>query len=261
MHSACRKLRRMARFDGYCIRMRNHKTFDESAQFQALGYYVLANGMTAQQRAALCSACDAIMQEQTGVVAAARFHKIDVGTRRQFLRHRHKDFPAVADFVLGAQVARIVKSVLGPTAYLFNEQFVVKGAGTGASFAWHQDSGYVGFDHAPYVTLWCALDDATLENGCLHVLARSLDDAAGVLPHRWDEAGSEMVGYEGEQAGTALPCKAGTIVVLSSLTLHRSGPNSTGRVRRAYVCQYSAEPILHPDTRLPLHFATPLRAA
>ena len=44
-----------------------------------------------------------------------------------------------------------VTPLLGPQPTLFNEQFVVKGPKTGG-LAWHQDSGYVGFDHVPYLS-------------------------------------------------------------------------------------------------------------
>ena len=39
---------------------------------------------------------------------------------------------------------------------------------------------------------------------------------------------------------------------------HRSGPNTTDRVRRVYVAQYSAEPIISEDGSDPLRLADPL---
>ena len=38
---------------------------------------------------------------------------------------------------------------------------------------------------------------------------------------------------------------AGSVVAFSSRTFHRSGPNTTDRVRRVYLAQYSAEPIMN----------------
>ena len=40
---------------------------------------------------------------------------------------------------------------------------------------------------------------------------------------------------------------AGSVVAFSSYTFHRSGANSTPNMRRVYLAQYSAEPIV--DTR------------
>jgi ectoine hydroxylase-related dioxygenase (phytanoyl-CoA dioxygenase family) len=50
---------------------------------------------------------------------------------------------------------------------------------------------------------------------------------------------------------------AGSLVVFSSLVFHRSGFNTTDRMRRAYVTQYSPEPIHKPGTAEPIHLDVP----
>jgi hypothetical protein len=50
-------------------------------------------------------------------------------------------------------------------------------------------------------------------------------------------------------------------VVFSSLVFHRSGFNTTDRMRRAYVTQYSPEPIFKPGTHEPMHLAVPFLEA
>jgi hypothetical protein len=42
---------------------------------------------------------------------------------------------------------------------------------------------------------------------------------------------------------------------------HRSGPNTTDRLRRVYVAQYSPEPILNDDGDAPRHQAVPVLRA
>ncbi|MDH3682994.1 MAG: phytanoyl-CoA dioxygenase family protein, partial [Acidimicrobiia bacterium] len=100
--------------------------------------------------------------------------------------------------------------------------------GTGANFAWHQDSAYVGFGHRPYLTLWILLDDVDLDNGCISVLPTHVHPAgdpdsavSGVVPRRWDHGGKQLVGYDEAIPGTAITCRAGAIVAFSSLALHR----------------------------------------
>ena len=51
---------------------------------------------------------------------------------------------------------------------------------------------------------------------------------------------------------------AGSIVCFSTTLFHRSGSNKTDRVRRVYVAQYSAEPILSEDGSQPRMLAEPL---
>jgi ectoine hydroxylase-related dioxygenase (phytanoyl-CoA dioxygenase family) len=49
--------------------------------------------------------------------------------------------------------------------------------------------------------------------------------------------------------GVAVPARAGSIVVFSSLTPHRTGPNSTGDARKAYIVQFAPQGavVLEPD--------------
>lgn len=227
--------------------------------YRRQGYCVLPVALNMAEREALCDAAEALLAEEADD-GGGRYHDIGRGESRRFLRLRHEDFPAVEAFLLGERMRRLASAFIGPTPHLFVEQFVVKGANTGASFAWHQDGGYVGFEHRPYVTFWIALDAATEENGCIYVLPRDLDRQPHLEPHRWDAENKERVGYEGDDPGIPIECPAGTIVAFSSLTLHRSGANTTAARRRAYVCQYSPEPMIDPATGEPRHFAKPLAA-
>ena len=218
-----------------------------NADFQTNGYLTSVEPLDADALSMLQRICDELLEAppQDG---GEGLHNIGLGRRRQFLRHRHPDYPELEEFLLTGASARLAWDLMGGKAYLFNEQFVVKGAKKGASFAWHQDGAYVGFDHPAYLTVWIALDDATEANGCVFILPRNLDEQPGIDPHEWVEDGTEMNGYSGDDPGTPVECPAGSIVGFSSLTLHRSGPNTTDRPRRAYICQYSPEPIIDPAT-------------
>ncbi|MBY4894991.1 phytanoyl-CoA dioxygenase family protein [Rhodobacteraceae bacterium N5(2021)] len=225
------------------------------AEFQRKGYAIWPNRVGGDALAALRTASDALIAEPSA--ADGGNHDINRGADRLFLHKRHEDFPDVEAFLFGDQM-RAVTAMALQDPHLFNEQFVVKGPRTGASFAWHQDGAYVPFPHKPYLSVWIALDDATLENGSLSCLPRDLNREGHIDPHHWDDIGKEKVGYDGPDAGEALPCPAGSIVIFSSLTLHRSGANTTERPRRAYLAQYSDGPILDPSTGNPRNFAKPL---
>ena len=226
--------------------------------FRRQGFIVFENAVPQEQLSELRHACDALLAEPVDDGGGTR-HRIGLGTARRFLAHRHAEFPAVEQFLLSPTVAgRLSPTLASREAYLFNEQFVVKGAGTGASFAWHQDGAYVGFDHRAYVTVWIALDDASVDNGCIWVLPRDLDAEPRLDPHHWNDQTNDLSGYQGDDPGQPIECPAGTMLVFSSLTLHRSGSNTTERPRRAYVCQYSAAPIRDPATGALKRFAKPV---
>ncbi|MGC4087778.1 MAG: phytanoyl-CoA dioxygenase family protein [Polyangiaceae bacterium] len=159
-------------------------------------------------------------------------------------------------------MAQIAQATLGPEAYLFHEQWVVKGAEQGMKFSWHQDSGYVkryhpATDHRPYVSCWCALDDVNEANGTVYLLPYSRGRTREhILEHQYDAAANDLVAYFGDDPGDPVRVPAGSIVVFTSYLLHRSGPNTTERMRRVYLAQYSNAPITHPDGK-PWSMAVP----
>ncbi len=56
-----------------------------------------------------------------------------------------------------------------------------------------------------------------------------------------------MVGYHGSDPGIPVIVPAGSIVAFSSRMFHRSGANTTDRMRRSYLAQYSTEPIMNKE--------------
>ncbi len=86
------------------------------------------------------------------------------------------------------------------------------------------------------MTCWLALDDADESNGCLWVVPGS--HRSGTMGHHGDGDSPFRVGYDGDEPGVAAPVPKGGVLVISSLLLHRSGPNTTGRLRRAWVIQF-----------------------
>jgi ectoine hydroxylase-related dioxygenase (phytanoyl-CoA dioxygenase family) len=108
--------------------------------------------------------------------------------------------------------------------------------------AWHQDERYIPTRDRSLVGAWIALDDATEENGCLHVLPAS--QRAGYLwptrphglPEEFDFA-DESYGFD-EKPELAVEVEAGTAVFFNGYLLHRSHRNRGTRMRRALVNHY-----------------------
>jgi ectoine hydroxylase-related dioxygenase (phytanoyl-CoA dioxygenase family) len=183
---------------------------------------------------------------------------------RYFIANRSTSEPVLEGFVTGELMSSLAGAVLGPDAYLFNEQFVVKMGEGESEFSWHQDSGYLaknlpGYDR-PYLTCWCALDDVSEANGTIHVLPFPRAGGRGLVDHDVDAASNDHIGYSGSDAGDAVEVSAGSIVVFSSMLLHRSGANHTPRPRRSYVVQYTDVPVLVPGGT-PLALARPVLRA
>jgi ectoine hydroxylase-related dioxygenase (phytanoyl-CoA dioxygenase family) len=162
-------------------------------------------------------------------------------------------------------MAEVCRATLGDNAYFFFDQYVVKGPEGGLPFGWHQDSGYVvgnggPVDHAPYLTCWCPLDDATAQNGTVRVLPFSETPLARdwILPHERQAGTNDLVGWKGNEPGLVLEVPAGSVVAFSSHLLHTTGANQTDRMRRVYLAQYTPEVMLNPGTRQLRRNAVPL---
>jgi ectoine hydroxylase-related dioxygenase (phytanoyl-CoA dioxygenase family) len=176
---------------------------------------------------------------------------------RYFISNRYKESPYISSFIFSELMAEICRATLGPDAYLFHEQYVVKAAEKGMKFGWHQDSGYVGHPHRPYLTCWCTLDDVTIENGTVYMLPYDRAGVREMVKHQREDGSNDLIGYFGDDPGEAVIAPAGSIACFSSTCFHRSGTNTTDKMRRVYLPQYSAEPITHPDGQRLWAFAEP----
>lgn len=166
---------------------------------------------------------------------------------RYFISRRGLESAKLSEFLFSDLMAQVTQALLGPNVYLFNEQFVVKSAEKGMKFAWHQDGGYVmahgGVPHTPYLSCWCPLDDATIENGTVYILPFDRAGTREIQTHVREEGTNDQVGYFGNDPGEPVEAPAGSIVAFTSATFHRSGPNTTDKMRRVYLTQYSSEPL------------------
>lgn len=226
-------------------------TPEQLQQYRKDGYFILEKVMTNEQLEGLRDECqryidkfDAEMEEK-GVTSMGITHY----KKRYFISNRGAESSIITDFLFSELMADVCQATLGDNVYLFNEQYVVKAAETGMSFAWHQDSGYIGYYHKPYLSCWCALDDMSEANGTIYVLPF---ERAGMTPddlfeHTVEEGTNDKVGYRGDDPGIPAIVPAGSIVVFSSRTFHRSGANTTDHMRRSYLAQYSMEPIMNKD--------------
>ena len=148
----------------------------------------------------------------------------------------HLASPDLTRVATDARWAPLVLPLVGTgDARLYWEQAVAKPPQARTELPWHQDNGYTPLDPDEYVTCWLALDDADLDNGCIWVIPGSHTN--GTVPHHAG-SGPFRVGHDGDEEGVPVPVKRGDVLVFSSLIMHRSGPNTTDRPRRAWIIQF-----------------------
>ncbi|WP_156678565.1 phytanoyl-CoA dioxygenase family protein [Sphingomonas profundi] len=228
--------------------------FEAQAEgFARDGYAVFEGALDGAPLALLRAECDAFVRREDGRMDAAGTDRLGLSHRgrRYFASECQRETPALRAMLFSPVMADICRATLGGDAYFFFDQYVVKGPEGGLPFAWHQDSGYVAGnggppDHAPYLTCWCPLDDATAENGTVRVIPGS--HRAGIRRHRRDPATGDLAA-EADGEGVVVAARAGSVVAFSSLLLHATGANRSTAPRRVYLAQYTAEAMLDPGTR------------
>ena len=220
-------------------------------QFREEGWFLLPGVVPAAHLALLREVCMQFIAAHDAEMDAAGVTQqgINIRGNRYFIANRHKG-TRLAEFIYSDLMAEVCRATLGDNAYLFWEQFVVKGPEKGSKFSWHQDSAYVGTPHRPYLTCWVTLDDVTEANGTVYLLPYSRAGTREVVPHTKNPVSNDLEGYFGSDPGDPVIAPAGSIACFSSTVLHRSGFNTTPHWRRVYLPQYSAEPLLRPDGKL-----------
>jgi ectoine hydroxylase-related dioxygenase (phytanoyl-CoA dioxygenase family) len=234
-------------------------TSDHARQYREQGYFVVPSLFPAEIVAMLREECARAVAliEQAMDAAGSDTWGLNHRHRRYIVPLQYKRSARLPAFLFGDVLAAMCLTTLGSEAYLFLEQFVVKGAGDGMRLSWHQDAGYLPFDPPPYVTGWIPLDDVDEANGTIYVLPYDRAGTRDRIPHHLDPATGDRVGHAGADPGVPVIAPAGSLVVFSSTLLHRSGENRSAEPRRAYIVQYSAEPIYNPDGAV-RHFADPM---
>jgi phytanoyl-CoA hydroxylase len=144
--------------------------------------------------------------------------------------------PVLRRLVTDAALTGIAADLVGPDVRLYWDQAVYKKPEKPRRFPWHQDNGYAYVEPQQYLTIWLALTDATIENGCPQVVPGL--HRRGTLEHHYVEPlGWECLGDPCDSIAASVA--AGGAVVFSSLTPHLTGPNLTAEVRKAYIVQYA----------------------
>ena len=237
-------------------------TASQQRQFHELGYIILERVIPPALLEMLRSECDHAVAEMDRQMDEAGTEVINISHRgkRYFVSQCAGERQRLRTFLFGDLMAKVCRATLGDEADLHNDQFVVKGRDEGMKFSWHQDSGYVGHhvgDHRPFLTCWCALDDAHEANGSIYVLPFDRAGTRQRVEHVIEPGTNDKVGYFGDDPGDLVQAPAGSIVAFASTLFHRSGPNLTEHLRRVYLAIYSAEPIMARDGSKPLYFEDP----
>ncbi|MBZ4189507.1 phytanoyl-CoA dioxygenase family protein [Niabella beijingensis] len=109
--------------------------------------------------------------------------------------------------------------------------------------SWHLDTPFWSFSDRKALSIWVALDDATLENGCLYFIPGSFKETTfenkGIGKNM--DGIFEVYPQFKKVNSVAAKMKAGSCSFHNGLTIHGAGANMTSGYRRAMTCAYMPE--------------------
>ena len=153
--------------------------------------------------------------------------------------HALHDLDLVFDaFSHGTALAELAADIGLSQPLLWQSMLIFKQPRIGGEVGWHQDASFFATDPSTVTTFWFALEDATLDNGCLWV---DPGGHRGPLRERYvcEQGQLRMKGLDpapwpGSERARALPVSAGTLVVFHGHLPHCSAANRSAHSRLAY---------------------------
>ena len=212
---------------------------DHALQYDESGYFLYSGAFTAHEMDEVAEAIspfehateEALRKHDGGRYLIAKADAITFTTHLVARDERLKQFSQHRVF------QDLCHDLLGPGARLYWDQAVYKKPGNPEEFPWHQDNGYTYVEPQQDLTCWVALNDATEENGCPSVVSGL--NRLGTLVHEATPLAYQCLRNPRDEI--VVPARKGDVVVFSSLTPHRTGPNLTHGVRKAYILQYAPD--------------------
>jgi phytanoyl-CoA hydroxylase len=134
----------------------------------------------------------------------------------------------------------VLRRILLETPRMFQDMALVKPPKIGREKPWHQDHAYFDFPLGTRIVgVWIALDEATLENGCMRVLSGAHREGPRLhfKKRDWQICDAEMAGCR----PIAVPLRPGGLMLFDGLLPHGTPTNFSSARRRALQFHYHNE--------------------
>ncbi len=204
------------------------------------GYLLLEDALENEQLLKVTELLDQLASETDTFLKTLEDDRLSIAESGAILFGIHPCLRSevVKKFISQQPFADICHDLIGPNVRLYWDQLVCKETEKPRRFPWHQDNGYGYVEPQQYLTCWIPLVDVHEGNGCPWIVPKV--HRSGTLAHRY----VEPLGYECFQRHPdAIPveAKVGSIIIFSSLTPHKTGPNVSEETRKAYIVQYAPD--------------------
>ena len=160
--------------------------------------------------------------------------------------------PVFNDFSRSAQLKELAKDLEMENHLLIQSMHILKHAKIGGVVDIHQDASFLYTEPESCVGFWFALEDATIENGCLWAKPGGHQTKLRSWFHRKQGGGTQFTELDPEplsmEGMIPLEVKKGACIVLNGLLPHYSLPNTSGKSRQAYAIHTISSQAYYPET-------------
>lgn len=160
--------------------------------------------------------------------------------------------PVFRGFSHGETLAELAADVGLSQTQIWQSMYIFKQPRIGGQVDWHQDASFFYTAPQSVTTFWFAIDDATLENGCIWV---EPGGHKSPLRQKFIRDGRQTrfidlddTPWPDTNSAVPVEVKAGTLVCFNGLLPHYSAPNTSDKARHAYTlhitdtaCEYAPE--------------------
>ncbi len=146
----------------------------------------------------------------------------------------------IKQLMLDKSLGKVVADLAGwEGTRIWHDQALIKRPWANPT-SWHLDTPFWSFSDRRALSIWVALDDATLENGCLYFIPGSYHTTTFDNPGIGKNMDAVFDFYPQfiQARSVAVPMKAGSCSFHNGLTIHGAGANMTNGFRRAMTCAY-----------------------
>ena len=209
------------------------------------GYLGAENVLSAEEVTDLRRVTNEFVEKSREVTGHTGVFDLEPGHTPEVPRVRRIKSPAAQHIVYNQtlrhdRILDIVEQLIGPGVSHNGHKLNMKYPEFGSPVEWHQDWAFYPHTNDDLLAVGVAIDDMSLENGCLMVIPGSHEGPT--YDHHQNGAFVGAVTDPNFSTGNAVPVevKAGGISIHHVRMLHGSAPNSSSKPRRLLLLQYCA---------------------
>jgi len=250
--------------------MKHHLTKEQIESYRSSGFIVIENLLSEEELEHWRKTVTIAVKERAGIKIPGKEIRIGeadginedadyFGKVFDQLLNLWQTDEDVREIMLDERIGKMAAQLAGVDGIrIWHDQALIKRPWANPT-AWHLDTPFWSFSDRNAISIWVALDNATLENGCLFfipgshkqtnfdkiTIGRNMDGIFDVYPQLKN------------RMPVAAPMKAGSCSFHNGLTVHGANANMTNGFRRAMTCAYmpegnvfNGEPNILPDAYL-----------